>query len=453
MKGDNRKSLRQRFNDRARRASAAVFASFALFSYTHVEAATSYAKTEAAIASPPVTAPPPYDFDIFDKNAPEVPPSVLLQSMTMQERRTYLMSRLCFGAGAKPGEEARQQELYDALEDLSKMTVMGKPLVDYAIENKVKVCALKTLPAGIAAQYLPSVGTVVVSHQDPREERALKMAHEILHAAQDGRALLGNGYTWDIESRVRRTLVTEAAAQAVELLIAFEAHVEGDDKYWKHVQSLGGTTYGDAKIYADMQKAYDDAIAAQKTRQQALAAAGGAAFTRVFESDSWRNFYLDRELDSYLSDITHQAFKDRPETVSAFTRSDIDFAGSLGAGASFTVGAPVPDMHDLISRNPKMAFSFQLLDIARHEQAFGADAPETVALYNKAVADKNPYLGLDLKELYAKTAAPVWSGAQKYKYMHEALDEMAAAKPQAVLEPRKAAPRRPPAPVWRDMSS
>ncbi|MEZ0260147.1 MAG: DUF6782 family putative metallopeptidase [Alphaproteobacteria bacterium] len=458
MKKDPEKSLRKRFNARARRASAVVLSSVMFFgaagcSTTGKKAEADPVKTEQPLvpqraASPPPPPPPavtPYDFDLFEKNALSLPPSVLLQSMTPEERRQYFMSKLCFTSGNKANDEVRQQELHDALEDLSKIKNTGASLVAMAVADKLKVCALQHLPSGVAAQYLPSLDTVVASHQEPREERALKMAHEILHAAQGQHALLYHGYNWDIESRVRVTLATEAAAQAVEFLVAFEAHVAGDDRYWNHVQGYGGTTYGDAEIYKKMQQAYDNARSGAKTEDEALRLAGRAAFERIFESADWRNYYLNLELQSYLSDVAYNAFAGKGAPVAGFRQADVDFAGLAGDKTSFTAGAAMPPAADMIARNQKMNWAYQAVDIARHEQAFGAMAPETVALFNKAVFDNNPYLLIDVKELYAATGGKHWATPREYKYLYEVMDEIAGVKKQPVPAIRKPEKPRPPA--------
>jgi len=465
MKDQNRKSLRQTFNARqgrawfnarARRGSAVVLSSIMFFSAAGCTTTGSKAKSDPVKVEQTTTAPPaappspplppaviPYDFDLFEKNAAGLPPAALLP-LAQEERRKYLMSKLCFTAGAKPGEVARQQELFDALDDLSKIKTTGASLVNLAIESKLKVCALQHLPAGVAAQYLPSLDTVVASHQEPREERALKMAHEILHAAQGEHALFSHGHNWDIDSRVRATLATEAAAQAVEFMVAFEAHVAGDDRYWKHVQSLGGTTYSDPEIYKQMQQAYDNALKGAKTEEEALRLAGRAAFVRVFDSANWRNFYLNLELQSYLSDVAYNAFAGKGAPATGFSQTDVDFAGLAGGKISFTAGATMPAAPDLIARDQKMRWAYQAVDIARHEQAYGVNAPETVAMFNKAVFDNNPYLLIDIKELYAATGGKHWTDPRKHALLYETMDEMAGVKKQPVPAQRTPEKPRPP---------
>lgn len=453
MKDGDRKSLRKRFTARARRASAVVLSSVMFFgaagcSTTGKKAEGEPVKTERPLAPPAASPPMPpavalYDYDLFEKNAAGLPPAALLSVMTQDERRQYFMSKLCFTSGGKANGEARQQELADALDDLAKIQSTGASLVDMAVTDKLKVCAVQHLPSGVAAQYMPSLETVVASHLEPREERALKMAHEILHAAQGQHALLYHGYNWDIDSRVRVTLATEAAAQAVEFLVAFEAHVAGDDRYWKHVQSLGGTTYGDAALYKKMQQAYDNGRAGAKTEDAALRLAGRAAFEHIFESADWRNFYLDLELQSYLSDVAFNAFAGKGAPATGFSQTDVEFAGLAGGKYSFTAGAAMPAAQDMIARNQKMRWAYQAVDIARHEQAFGVNAPETVALFNKAVFDNNPYLSVDIKELYAATGGKHWAEPRKYKFLYEVMEDMAGAKNQPVPPLRKPEKPRP----------
>lgn len=377
----------------------------------------------------------PYEQRLFNYNA--LPPANtneanLLGAMTPEQLLQYRMKQVCFKPGTVPTVQ-QQKELSEALDSLAKLTYMGKPLVDLAASGNLRFCGLEHLPAGIAAQYLPGVDAVVSGKLGHREEEVMKLAHEIIHATQSKNGLLSYSHEWDIQSRVARNLSIEAAALTAEFMVAFEAKVAGDPSYWDFIQKqYGGTTYNDKELYRLIETTYQSSIDAGKTQETALRDAGKAAFGRVFESDDWRNFYLNLELSLYLTDLADRKFENATTIAhNQFGPELVAKAGRIGANASFTEGATVPNVDALIARSDKMKWAYEAAEIARYRQMGAHTAPTVSMMRAQALLGGNPYLGLDLVKAYRQSIDESWTKDRKFRYLHEVLDEML--KPPAPL--------------------
>ncbi len=288
--------------------------------------------------------------------------------------------------------------MFTAFDSLSKLTFLGKPLVDLAGSTGLRLCGLEHLPSGIAAQYLPGKTAVISGPITTKEERVLKLGHEIQHAAQDKNGLLSYDYSWDIQSRVTRNLSIEAAALTMEFMVAYEAKLAGDTAYWDLLQkNFGGTTFTDKATYALIEAEYAKSITAGQTKDTALRAAGLAVWEHVFESDDWRNFYLNCELTNYFRDLDEGRFN-RGDSIShaQFGQDKIDKAGKVGELPSFTRGAHFPDANGLIARNEKMKWAYEAAEIDRMKKMGGVDSATASYLRTQALLGGNPYLDLDL---------------------------------------------------------
>jgi len=319
------RSIRELFNKNAlRRGLLAVFGAAAIValpvgagerSLPPAAAAQTTVPMGGAATAVPVTpgcdAPhdsTPYDETLFAQNDPS--PAAALAGMTGEERVQYYLQHFCFTADQrandnKPGD----QHLIKALDTLSDLTYMGRPLIDLAVENKLHFCALPHLPAGTAAQYLAGHDFVVATRNPQSQGEVLDLAHEITHASQGRNGLLNYEYVWDIQSRVRRNLTIEAAPVALEYAVAYEKKLNGDDSYWEYLKAHNASSaYTDPANHRLFELAYQQSISHGDTQGTALRAAAKTVFERVFKSEEWRNFYLNSELNSYLDDIAEGVF-------------------------------------------------------------------------------------------------------------------------------------------------
>lgn len=385
---------------------------------------------------------------IFKRNAA----TPVNENLPEKDRIRAYIAQLCFGS--KDAPQPKQQEMRAALEALAKLPLTGRPLVEMAARENIQFCKVSHLPAGTGAQYVPTLGAVLAPGSAAHEIMQLHLAHEILHAEQDKNQLLAYHYDWDIHSRLARNLSIESAALSFEILVAFEAKQQGDPRMWDHLRTQYGpqSTYGDQRLYTLAEEIWEKSKAGGKDDPSALRDVGRALWERNFENRAWLDFYLNYELAIYVRDITSGALDDQRALKSAgFGQEKIDASGKTGNGGSFTTGAQVPPLEKLLDGNDKMRRAYAAADLERHRRSLGADHPRTEALRRAALADGNPYIGLDLAAVLKqmqKSAFPDAEGKKKFSYLHEYLDAAAApvpprTPPDAQARPAAAAPAAP----------
>lgn len=442
--------LRKSFARAARRAALAGALTLSAFGCATVRPPALPAPPDnpvtAQLVSPADTA--DYALRLFSRNAASAlteEEKARMQAMTARERLSFYMDRLCFTAGETlaAGSEG-QLRLSETLDSLARLTLLGRPLVDLAIENRIRLCALDNLPPGFAAQYLPDYDAVAAGPQAAREGRVLMMAHEILHAAQERQGLLGYSYNWDLRSRVTRNLSVEAAAEAAEYLIAFEAKLAGDNSYWDY---MGGRR-GDSRAMKNLiETRYNAALQEGASQYDALRAAGRAAWENMFNSAGWRDFYLNEELGAFLRDIGNGRFDGARRTGYAqFGQDRIDRAGAIGDLPGFTAGGRFPGYESIIGASPKMRWAFEAAEIARLRRMANGDAAAE-ALRAQALAGGNPYLELDIAGIHARLRAAGWSAQDRHRYFHEHLDDALKTPPPPAPRDATAVARAPLPPV------
>lgn len=373
--------------------------------------------------------------ELFERNA--LRPAN--DNLTAQERMQVYMDQLCFRSGDTA--EPHQNSIKIALEKLQALPAMGAPLVRYAAENNIQFCALPEMPAGVGAQYNPRLKAILSADADTPETMMLRIAHEIFHARQDGADLLDYYYSWDIDSRTARNLTIEAAAVTSELLLAYEAKRNGDPSIWNHIRErYSDGVYADEMIYDRIESSFDRAKSLGATDMDAYAYAGRAAFERVFEVESWRNYYLNFELLSYVQDITSGALDNtRRFTPNGLSPQKAVLAGRIGTGdASFTAGARRPELGDLLARNDKMKWAYEAAELERYRRVYGADAQQTQNRRATYLLGGNPYLALDLAAVLKdaqKAAFPAPGSKKKFGYLYEYMDAaLDKAKPDAGMD-------------------
>lgn len=371
-------------------------------------------------------------------------------NLSDDKRLRAYVDELCFVPQTAPKPE--QLAVRQALEELAQLPLTGRPLVEMAVREQIQFCNIKTLPLGMGAQYVPTLGAVLTPTDIGKLPLRQTVAHEILHAVQDKSELLSYEYSWDIESRVTRNLSIEAAALTMEILIAFEARQRGDSAHWDYLLNRRGTqsAYGSADTYALADATWEKAKAAGKDDAQAIRDVGAAVWRKMFDNRAWLDFYLNFELQAYLQDITRGALDEQKEIrAGGYAQSRIDDAGKIGTGDSFTKGARLPPLDALLAGNTAMRQAFAAADLERHRRSLGATHPQTVALRRAAEADGNPYLGVDMAQIMTQSRAHTFGdadGKRKFSYLHEYMDEAAGRPRVQTAAPAPLPPTLPPAP-------
>jgi hypothetical protein len=395
---------------------------------------------------PPETKPKPRNrgytvTDLLERNIGAVPPAN--DNLTERERLQYYLTQLCFEIGDKDTKTLSNEEIRVTLGEIGQLTLMGRPLVQVADDMNIKFCGLKDLPAGVAALYYPSADTIITSPARNKYDLLMQLTHEMMHAAQDHGGLMWYSPTWGVESRVHRNLTIEASAATAEMLIAYESRLRGNNDYWAYLNLGWGGASMDKTSLKLLDDTYRAAIKGGSDHTGALMQAGRATFENTFNNQGWRNFYLNQELTLYVQDIALGVTNARTPLFllgDGFDQSSIDRAGQIGFGAaSFTQGACIPSLKDLLKDNPAMGWAYEAAEIWRLKKAFSPQSVEYAEAFNAAVAGNNPYLGLDLGRALALHNAATWrdDGGKSYRYLYQHLDDMLGKGPRA-----------PQAPIW-----
>ncbi len=447
-----RRSLRDIFNGRSlRRALAVTVGTTALFaspflagpSARHDTVAATVAVTAPADPCPPEKPVPdvPYEDQLFSLNDPAQTQS--LRALPAEGRIQYYLDQSCFTADKiDSNSNPRDNWLVTALKDLRQAGNMGGPLLAMAANDKIHICSMPHLPAGTGAQYLPAHQLVVARPNASILGETLDLAHEFTHRAQDAQGVMTYYYRWDIQSRVTRNLVDEAAPIALEFAVAYERKYAGDERYVAYLKQHDAVTaYTDPANHKAFEDAYIASTDAGAAPADALRAGAHAVFERVFNSLNWRNFYLNSELNSYIDDIASGKFAPG-DTIqhNAFAPADIAKAGKIGALPSWTEGATVPSYETLLSHDRKMAWAYEAADLARTRIVLGENDPAVSAMRAQAILGGNPYLGLDMAAVSKRAAQVRFAGALIMTY--SVMDQMLTEPTQA---PKNSCPVTPPA--------
>lgn len=376
---------------------------------------------------------------IFRRNAP----NPVNQNMSEARRVQAYIDQLCFttDSARKPEQEAMRR----ALEELYTLPLTGRPLVEMAARENIQFCNIKHLPAGTGAQYVPTLGAVLAPGDMPRDPMTLRIAHELLHAVQDKNQLLHYQYSWDVHSRLARNLSIEAAAISFEILVAFEAKQNGDARLWNYLSQSARpgsmNSYGDVRLYTLAEEKWAAAKANGKDDAAALQDVGQGLWQRMFENQPWLNFYLNFELATYIRDVTSGELDDKRPQSAAYTQDKVDNTGKIGNRPSFTQGARVPSLDQMLAGNTKIRQAYAAVDLERHRRALGNNHAQTRALRRAAEADNNPYIDLDFAEALRQmqqNAFPDAEGKKKFAYLHEYMDS-AIQKARGILGGEKTA--------------
>ena len=361
--------------------------------------------------------------DLLERNRGDRPP--VADEMTDDIRLKQYISELCFEIGDPDVKTANNEGVRLTLGEVAEMTLLGQSLVNIADQMNVKFCGLNNLSAGVAALYYPHADLLITRPARSKYDLVTNLVHEMMHAAQDQNGLFISDYGWDIESRLQHNLSVEAAAATAEMLIAYEAYLRGKDDYWLYLNTSFGNAAMDKKSLTILDQTYCNAMAVGASHQDALMLAGRKAFENVFQHQGWLSFYCNQELVSYAFEVTAGLY-DRPFVLQSgvFDQNKLNAAGQIGfGGLSFTAAADIPGLGRVLQTQPQMYFAFQAVEVERVRRSFGYASPEHAQIYNQAVAEKNPYLGLDIGKAVALHRAALWGdgAAKTYRYLYHIL--------------------------------
>lgn len=276
-------------------------------------------------------------------------------------------------------------------------TLMGPALTQMAEAADLYYC-FKELPPNQVGEFCNSDGIVKLAdhaRDRPAESNILTSVHEMIHAMQGINGLLAEDRTWTIGQLQMSTLSYEAAAEAGEAVIALEFKISGDNSLWDSIMTnnaaLGQKTLG----------AYETAIEKGAKHYQAITAAGAAAFNEQISQQWWLDFYNNRILARYAY-LLDGGFQKAPSNH-VYTVGTARNTGYITPDFNFTAEVQkFPPYAKRFGNNREMHQAFDYAYLEHLRLTLG----EKDAIYLKTLAqlkkEKNPYLGIDIKEAYKR---------------------------------------------------
>lgn len=274
-------------------------------------------------------------------------------------------------------------------------TIVGPPLADAAAKADIFYCGDST-PAspfgGLIGLWTSKDGVVRVAANSRVSPEYLFMtqAHETIHGVQTAAGILDEDYSWSLADLQASVMSYEAAATAGEHILALEMHVAGKPGQWKQEDN----PQFDLNL-----EIYKDAMRRGVPPAEALATIGALEFSAWFANQEQLDGYNNRILKRYVQLMVEGRLK--PPSGSAYGLEDARKTGYISPAFNYTAKVDyIPSYEARIGSNKRMREGFAYVECERLARTLGRNAPAYLEMLGRLEKEKNPYLGLDLKEVY-----------------------------------------------------
>ncbi len=318
------------------------------------------------------------------------------EKLPVYEARTEKDIGGCYGLARH--DHSEHQELSTLLDVVRDAAPIGRALYEEARKRDIFFCiddvADKENNLSRAGGFLPDAGIVILDHSTREPLKTLVLVHEKTHAAQ--KALGGDVtlYSDDVETVIRRTLYTEAAARVAEVLFAFQAKLNGKNEMWNVVKTLEANYY--KSLSRVIEKEYKAAESDGKEPQEALIIAGSRAWEKMFENTDWKDFYIRQKLGFYMREINKGSYAHRP-AVSRSLSGIATKSGNIEGYLNFTALVKEPDYDEIFSDSPELEKVMWALEAARFRQSYGPRDAASNKFIRSAKQSAAPYGHVDFK--------------------------------------------------------
>jgi len=153
-----------------------------------------------------------------------------------------------------------------------------------------------------------------------------------------------------------------------------------------------------------MIKAYNTAVESDLSYVRALDAINRQTNYPYFHDQWWKDFYNDIALEHYVA-LLAQDYMDvpAPEKLDSQTRQKLGVVPVIFNSAAAQNGFSIRYAY---GKNERMQQAFDYVDLERAALTFGRESKVYLRRLAKAEEDKNPYLGLSLRDVYMELISP-----------------------------------------------
>lgn len=325
-------------------------------------------------------------------------------------------------------------------EQLNRLRVqspsIGPAMIEHAARANIVMCYGHLSP-NLLGQWQPDNGIIVMAHsrRDNTASNTRTIAHELLHLMQNASGIGGFTDRYSIDDMQTSSLVREAAASTISILIAMEFKLSGDDSLW---------SFGGEQGYADrMLQVYTDTRKGGASHTESLEAAGLEGYQLMFNRQWWLDTYNNGVTSNMLERIASGWFKS-PATT-RYPLENVQKAGRVSDTFNFTrnlTEAPTDQMR--FGTNNDMRALFAYLHLQQLRKNHG-ERHESVTAQRQLMRDNNnPYIDLSFDELVSH-----YNAHQGHKAVVEIANYLTgrAPRPEAMPEPTRTPPPAPRVPT------
>ena len=288
---------------------------------------------------------------------------------------------------------AEAKNLWNNLQRLREISpLIGGALYDFSAKANIFHCH-DDLGEDTNGRWMDRDGISRVHHKlfQNHDKTLSVQAHEIMHGLQKRQG--GRDYIsgWSIHESQIYTMTHEAAAKAIEYLVALEAKHNGTPDLWN---ILPNNSVKQATLAA-----FTDAYDMQKLPlATALEKAGYAAWQEQFKQQGWLDAYNKRILHNHLLVFTNTAV--RPTNKESYSIDTARRAGMIREDLNFTREiSALPAFSDRFGKNKQMQQAFEYVHLERMGRGYGRSDARYLIMLQKLESDANPFLGVDLKRV------------------------------------------------------
>lgn len=281
-------------------------------------------------------------------------------------------------------------------------------------------------------------GIVALNEAKPLYRLIGVAAHETLHLMQKARGLSEIDPAGDIYSLQSRFLANEAAAHALEVAYAFELAQGGDKRAWEGLQTPLNYPDGHSTpspylgLQAAFSSGYAQAVRGGSSHAHALITGAQDTITAFVTTEQEKlDIYNEIVLETYLARIGNQLTGPGAAT---WTAEKTQLAGELTESFNFTKDFALPEPEARFGKNTEMRWAFEAVEVYR--KRLSGDSIAYTSMREKAAADGNPYLDIDMAAALARmpgaafAASPVRSVSVFNLLSGRAKPKVKAQKPQ-----------------------
>lgn len=266
-------------------------------------------------------------------------------------------------------------------------TPMAQSLYERVVAADIAFCPAQKKTAGQPIAY-DSEERMLTGYTGMHPDESLaylrKAAFQALLMSDPANKLLDTAST---EKRIRYRLYTTVAGVVAEVAMAAEEKENGRPAAWEAMQKHYDNNFDSALVD------YKGALAAGGTREEALSAAGLAAYRAVMGMNDWVRYEMRGELMGMARQVNAGNLDDRPvddddsKLEAVFRRS-----AQLTPAVNFATGLSPLSREELFSPYPDVFHDVQGLDLIRYESGYGANSGKVRETMSEMQRTGNPLL-------------------------------------------------------------